>query len=478
MGDIVQQAQMAGLFDGSLSSCQAELQELMRQIDIMVNSKRLEWEASIKATEAQVRQRDEEIVTIKMALDAKTAETNRLTHELGGMERTQKELVTKYEQQVDQLRREMVALQKSYEKLQRHHGKQNDSVEKVKEESEIKLRKVRVDLRMAESKIEDFESQARQWDVQRLAYKKQVGGLEEQRKKLAEKCQTYQQDATAYKHQLAKRQQALDQNDLDFRARIVHIEGQLQRAQDTLDGKNSTIQRLEELLEDAGKTKKMVEDENHQLLEDIGRKEHQRQVIMIKCYKHATPKPTISCPKWSQNNLISLPVFDTRLDNVQGDNASLNMELTERIDELRRLDNAARQQHQVSLKQKNQLEEGIERHLDAELKGMRHEIESLTGALTQRNAVMDSLRSQLTVTEQRLGEEMERKERACSELQICSFQRPPSRESVGTRFLREDQKHQAELEQILSAHVQDLEQKTTDALAKHSQRLAHRNMDT
>ncbi|XP_041482968.1 centrosomal protein of 63 kDa-like [Lytechinus variegatus] len=762
MGDIVQQAQMAGLFDGSLSSCQAELQELMRQIDIMVNNKRLEWEASIKATEAQVRQRDEEIVTIKMALDAKTAETNRLTHELGGMERTQKELVTKYEQQVDQLRREMVALQKSYEKLQRHHGKQNDSVEKVKEESEIKLRKVRVDLRMAESKIEDFESQAHQWDVQRLAYKKQVGGLEEQRKKLAEKCQTYQQDATAYKHQLAKRQQALDQNDLDFRARIVHIEGQLQRAQDTLDGKNSTIQRLEELLEDAGKTKKMVEDENHQLLEDIGRKEHQRQMLesevsslqkqleskegtlrsfqietkdqmatleskiqsreaKLRSHEDESRMRTMQASEEtsrlraqlqdSQRKIqdliesearlkMEINRLENRLDDVQGDNVSLNMELTERIDELRRLDNVARQQHQVSLKQKNQLEEGIERHLDAELKGMRHEIESLTGALTQRNAVMDTLRSQLTVTEQRLREEIERKERACSELQMAnaelealrvenrslqesyihvqrtiggqremaegqsregtlgqrvqhpnqevdenvlqsqlaavqhqqkmaqsnslpgqtltgiaahdrrrsspsrssprsspgrirpgldqartrqfigpqdrtdpgplssltdnyarmyqqnhlasphrntlertdhlketpdsemmhsletgsleseesplpspptfdsilghddkmeegssSFEvsslsdlgfmpkdirnnRPPSRESVGTRFLREDQKHQAELEQILSAHVQDLEQKTTDALAKHSQRLAHRNIDT
>lgn len=64
------------LFDGSLSSCQGELQELMRQIDIMVNNKRLEWEASIKASEAQVRQRDEEIITLKMALDVKTSEVS------------------------------------------------------------------------------------------------------------------------------------------------------------------------------------------------------------------------------------------------------------------------------------------------------------------------------------------------------------------------------------------------------------------
>ena len=51
------------------------------------------------------------------------------------------------------------------------------------------------------------------------------------------------------------------------------------------------------------------------------------------------------------------------------------------------------------------------------------------------------------------------------------MQRPSSRESVGTRFLREDQQHQAELERILNAHIHDLELKTTNTLAKHSQRL-------
>ena len=87
-----------------------------------------------------------------------------------------------------------------------------------------------------------------------------------------------QQDCMAYKHQLSKSQQHLDQNDLDFRTRIVHIEGQLQRAQDTLDGKNSAIQRLEDLLEEAGQRKKAAEDENRALLEDVGRKEHQIHV--------------------------------------------------------------------------------------------------------------------------------------------------------------------------------------------------------
>eukprot|EP00057_Strongylocentrotus_purpuratus_P011872 XP_011666346.1 PREDICTED: centrosomal protein of 63 kDa isoform X1 [Strongylocentrotus purpuratus] len=501
MGDIVQQAQMAGLFDGSLSSCQGELQELMRQIDIMVNNKRLEWEASIKASEAQVRQRDEEIITIKMALDAKTSETNRLTHESVGMERTQKELVTQYEQQVDQLRRELVALQKSYEKLQRHHGKQNDGVEKVKEESEVKLRKARVDLRMAESKIEDFESQAHEWDVQRRAYKKQVEGLEAQRQKLAEKCQVCQQDAAAYKHQLAKRQQTLDQNDLDFRARLVHIEAQLQRAQDTLDGKNTAIQRLEELLEEAGKRKRMVEDENHQLLEDVGRKEHQRQMMesevsslqqqleskeealclvkketkeqmvmfeskvhsreaMLRSHEDEGRMRTMQASEEtsrlraqlqdSQRKIqdlvesearlkMEINRLENRLDNVQGDNASLNIELTERIEELRRLDNETRQQHQVNLKQKNRLEDGLERHLEAELKGMRHEIESLTGALTQRNAMVDTLRSTLAASEQNLRDEMERKEGACSELQIANAELEALR--VENRSLHDSYKH-------------------------------------
>ncbi|XP_072179994.1 centrosomal protein of 63 kDa-like isoform X2 [Diadema setosum] len=478
MGDIQQQAQMAGLFDGSLSSCEAELQELMRQIDIMVNSKRLEWEASLKSTEAQLKQREEELTSVKMTLDLKSAEVSRLTHELSGMERSQKELVSQYEQQVDVLRKELKLLQKSYEKLQRHHGKQGEGAEKAKEEFGDKLRQARVDLKMAQTKIDDYEVQSREWDVQRRAFKKQVESLETQRQKLAENCQALQEDVAAYKHQLGKRQQLLDQSDLDFKARIVHVEGQLQRAQDTLDGKNSTIQRLEELLEETGQRRRGAEEENRQLLEDTGRKEHRIHILeaevaslqqelkstegtlhatrtelrdqeakfnssllakesMLRSHEDETRKRSIQVSE--ETSLLRTQLQDSqrkiqllvesearlkmevgrleeKLDSVQGDNAALNLVLTERTDELRGMENSARMQ-QASQKAKRELSDGMEQRLQEDLAAMRQEIEVLTSALGQRNALVETLRMKLSDAEHRL---MEDRERSKSELKIAN----------------------------------------------------------
>ncbi|XP_071492764.1 centrosomal protein of 63 kDa-like [Diadema antillarum] len=478
MGDIQQQAQMAGLFDGSLSSCEAELQELMRQIDIMVNSKRLEWEASLKSTEAQLKQREEELTSVKMTLDLKSAEVSRLTHELTGMERSQKELVSQYEQQVDVLRKELKLLQKSYEKLQRHHGKQGEGAEKAKEEFGDKLRQARVDLKLAQTKIDDYEVQSREWDVQRRAFKKQVESLETQRQKLAENCQALQEDVAAYKHQLGKRQQLLDQSDLDFKARIVHVEGQLQRAQDTLDGKNSTIQRLEELLEETGQRRRGAEEENRQLLEDTGRKEHRIHILeaevaslqqelkstegalhatrtelrdqeakfnssllakesMLRSHEDETRKRSIQVSE--ETSLLRTQLQDSqrkiqllvesearlkmevgrleeKLDSVQGDNAALNLVLTERTDELRGMENSARMQ-QVSEKAKRELSDGMEQRLQEDLAGMRQEIEVLTSALGQRNALVETLRMKLSDAEHRLVED---RERSKSELKLAN----------------------------------------------------------
>lgn len=59
---------------GFLTSCEAELQELMKQIDIMVAHKRAEWETRTQTLESCLDIREQELSSLRNALDEKHKE--------------------------------------------------------------------------------------------------------------------------------------------------------------------------------------------------------------------------------------------------------------------------------------------------------------------------------------------------------------------------------------------------------------------
>ncbi|XP_040527869.1 deuterosome assembly protein 1 isoform X9 [Gallus gallus] len=62
------------------SSCEAELQDLVHQVDIIVNSKKVEWERKMKALEAQMDIQHQELASTQSKLDQKSQEFSKLTH--------------------------------------------------------------------------------------------------------------------------------------------------------------------------------------------------------------------------------------------------------------------------------------------------------------------------------------------------------------------------------------------------------------
>lgn len=59
-----------------MTSCEAELQELMKQIDIMVAHKKSEWEGQTHALETCLNIREQEVKTLRDQLEMKQKEVN------------------------------------------------------------------------------------------------------------------------------------------------------------------------------------------------------------------------------------------------------------------------------------------------------------------------------------------------------------------------------------------------------------------
>ncbi|KAG2457116.1 CEP63 protein, partial [Polypterus senegalus] len=184
-----------------VTGCEAELQELMRQIDIMVNQKKAEWERQTQSLEVRLEAREKELISTRFSLDAKNHEAGILIQRLEDMERSNQEIVFKYEEKVNVLQSELEKLKYSYGKLQRHHSKRAREASKELADDEIdKLNK----------KLEEFRAKSKEWDTQRAMYQIELASLEEQRRSLSEKCEIFQKSFQNYHSRLSYLQQQKD----------------------------------------------------------------------------------------------------------------------------------------------------------------------------------------------------------------------------------------------------------------------------
>ena len=57
-----------------MSTCEAELQELMKQIDLMVQNKKLEWERDLHSAETKLQLKDRECTMQRATVEQKSRE--------------------------------------------------------------------------------------------------------------------------------------------------------------------------------------------------------------------------------------------------------------------------------------------------------------------------------------------------------------------------------------------------------------------
>ncbi|XP_078066261.1 centrosomal protein of 63 kDa [Mustelus asterias] len=222
-----------------LTTCEAELQELMKQIDIMVAQKKSEWEAQFQSVETRLKVREEELSAFRLLLDQKHTEVGILRQQLQDNEKVQHDMVVQYEAQLNIFREEIGKLKKSYEKLQRRQLK--DRRDDVKDRQE---KKGVPELNRLNKKVEEFREKSLDWEKQRLYYQQHVASLDAERKLLAEQCKAIQQQTVKYQIQLSGRKQLIEQTELINQSEIQHLRSQLEKANDTICANDMTMERL------------------------------------------------------------------------------------------------------------------------------------------------------------------------------------------------------------------------------------------
>ncbi|XP_054062275.1 centrosomal protein of 63 kDa isoform X3 [Rissa tridactyla] len=414
---------------GFLTSCEAELQELMKQIDIMVAHKKSEWEGQTQALEACLSVREQELSSARAALQEKYKEVGMLRHQVADVEKAKQDMVREYEQQLKKFQEELSRLRRSYEKLQKKQLRETrEEANKRQGEDQFEMsrltRKLETQLANRKQILESVELASRS-EIQHLTSKLErandaicaneleverlnmrVDDLTENNRMVLEDQQRLQEELRQSKKML----EVLQDEKMELRATLQsqedfidstklhqeHLQKELARVTETLRTKELLIRALEERLQEKQLSSPGLELEHILLQLDVAQKKEQ----------HLQSEVT-----HLENSLVS-----SNARCVQ-----LSEELDENIKELQSMEEHHTESKAEIKKLKEQLAQA-EQTRSSELEGMKREISRLTQELHQRDITIASASGSTSDLEQRLRTEIERAERKAVEHRVILVQ--------------------------------------------------------
>ncbi|XP_052668913.1 deuterosome assembly protein 1 [Harpia harpyja] len=397
------------------SPCEAELQELVHQIDIMVNSKKVEWGRKMKALEAKVDIQDQELASAQSKLDQKGQEVGLLRQKLEDLQKTKYEMAQNYETQFQALQSQFSKLTRSYEKLQSHQLKQKkvENREKCEESLEIPS-----ELRHLYKKLEEFQAKSREWDKKGTICQNYLVYLDAQQKLLSEKCNLFQKQIQNYQFQISNKKQNQEE---------VITYGQPKSEKNEL-----IIGKLKATVNEIAINKNKLEEENLKLREDLKMYQNEAQNMEagfsemrneLQSRDALWRRMQLECQQL-HTELLKIREYKD-MQEIQIKHQSSCVQLTEQLEnknaELLLLAQSQEHQREELNTIRNHVYREKQSHCSKQER-MKTEISDLTEELHQKEITIATIMEKASLLERQLKMELEIKDKLLAKQQLLDFQ--------------------------------------------------------